>query len=252
VWVLAAGLITVLVALAVVAAGTAMVARHRAQAAADFGALAGALHAIEGDAPACAQAAELVAANGGRLAACQLDGLDVTVTAEVAPAGVAAFAGLARATARAGPVTRGVFGAPVPVRRAPRSVLAMSSSAGSEGGSGIEALKSVSAPSASPLAAAMSVRDVAGSPGRRDLHATDWSATGCRAGPALASAPSTTSRAATAPALSRGSLPLPHLGDWTHEGQPVSQAHSAIAVLVAVNQDAAALKARSAKPAPPR
>ena len=33
----------------------------------------------------------------------------------------------------------------------------------------------------------------------------------------------TTSSSATAPALSRGSLPLPHLGDWTHEGQPVAQ-----------------------------
>src|SRR4029453_16752831 len=27
----------------------------------------------------------------------------------------------------------------------------------------------------------------------------------------------------TAPSLSRGLLPLPHLGDWTQEGQPVPQ-----------------------------
>ena len=30
---------------------------------------------------------------------------------------------------------------------------------------------------------------------------------------------------ATAPALSSGSLPLPHLGDCTHDGQPVSHGH---------------------------
>ena len=31
----------------------------------------------------------------------------------------------------------------------------------------------------------------------------------------------------TAPALSSGELPLPHLGDWTQEGQPVSQGQEA-------------------------
>ena len=30
-------------------------------------------------------------------------------------------------------------------------------------------------------------------------------------------------RRVTAPGLSKGSLPLPHLGDWTQEGQPASQ-----------------------------
>jgi hypothetical protein len=44
---------------------------------------------------------------------------------------------------------------------------------------------------------------------------------------------STASSSAMAPALSRGWLPLPHLGDWTHEGQPDSQRQARMAVRVA-------------------
>lgn len=54
-----------------------------------------------------------------------------------------------------------------------------------------------------------------------------------------------------APALSSGSLPLPHFGDWTHDGQPLSQPHDAMASRVARSQVAAAAYPRSAKPAPP-
>lgn len=54
-----------------------------------------------------------------------------------------------------------------------------------------------------------------------------------------------------APALSSGSLPFPHLGDWTHDGQPFSQPHDAMASRVARSQVAAAAYPRSAKPAPP-
>ncbi len=60
------------------------------------------------------------------------------------------------------------------------------------------------------------------------------------------------SSTATAGPLSSGSLPLPHLGDCTHDGQPDSQPHSAIAVAGgAAASRAATAKARSAKPAPP-
>jgi secretion/DNA translocation related TadE-like protein len=104
VWVLAAGLVTVLVAMAATAVGAAIVARHRAQAGADLAALAGAAHAVEGEEVACARAAELVQANGGRMVACHLEGWDLTVSAEVVPASVAALAGTAHASARAGPV----------------------------------------------------------------------------------------------------------------------------------------------------
>jgi len=103
VWLLAAGLLVVLLSLAVAGVGAAVVARHRAQAAADLGALAGAAHAIEGEEIACRHAATIVVANRGRLVACWLEDLDVLVTAEVRPSGYAATAGPARASARAGP-----------------------------------------------------------------------------------------------------------------------------------------------------
>jgi len=103
VWLLGAGLLTVAFGVAIAGVGAAVVARHQAQAAADLGALAGAMHALEGEDVACRHAAEIVAANGGRLTACLLSGFDVLVTAEVAPSGYAALAGTARASARAGP-----------------------------------------------------------------------------------------------------------------------------------------------------
>ncbi len=103
VWVLAAGLLTVLVALASSAAAAAVVARHRAEGAADLGALAGSARVFEGEGVACRVAAEIVAANGGSLVACRLDGLDLIVTAEVDTVGAAELGGTARAAARAGP-----------------------------------------------------------------------------------------------------------------------------------------------------
>jgi secretion/DNA translocation related TadE-like protein len=75
--------------------GVAVTDRHRAQVAADLGALAGARYAVDGAGTVCGHAGEIVAANGGRLVKCRLDGLDLVVTAQVGPA---------RATARAGPV----------------------------------------------------------------------------------------------------------------------------------------------------
>ena len=47
---------------------------------------------------------------------------------------------------------------------------------------------------------------------------------------------STASSSDAAPALSSGSLPLPHLGDCTHDGQPAAQLQSPIAALVASSQ----------------
>ena len=41
------------------------------------------------------------------------------------------------------------------------------------------------------------------------------------------------------PALSSGLLPLPHLGDCTHDGQPASHRHEAIASRVAPSHAAA-------------
>ena len=104
VWALAVGVVIVAVAVASATVGAAIVARHRAQTAADLGALAGAGRAIEGEPAACARAEVVVADNGGRLVSCRLDGFDLTVIATVTPNGMAAVAGPARATATAGPV----------------------------------------------------------------------------------------------------------------------------------------------------
>jgi secretion/DNA translocation related TadE-like protein len=104
VWLLAVGLLLVAAGAAGGTVGAAHVASHRAQAAADLGALAGAARAIEGSAAACARAAELVAANGAGLVDCRLDGLDLTVTVQVSAAPMAGVGRAATATARAGPV----------------------------------------------------------------------------------------------------------------------------------------------------
>jgi hypothetical protein len=53
---------------------------------------------------------------------------------------------------------------------------------------------------------------------------------------AAASAVKTASSTLIAPGFESGSLPLPHFGDCTQDGQPWSQPHDAIAVRVAVSQ----------------
>jgi secretion/DNA translocation related TadE-like protein len=103
VWVLAAGLLTISVATVSAASGAAVVARHRAQVAADLGALAAATRVFEGQGPACAWGGEIVTRNGARLIGCDVDGFDVVVTVSATPSGFAAAAGPARASARAGP-----------------------------------------------------------------------------------------------------------------------------------------------------
>lgn len=104
VWVLAAGLLTVSVAMTSAAAGAAVLIRHRAEVAADLGALAGATHILAGPESACDAAQEIVVANGAALTHCEVNGLDVVVTVAVRPSGMAAVAGVATARARAGPV----------------------------------------------------------------------------------------------------------------------------------------------------
>ncbi|MCQ4364087.1 pilus assembly protein TadG-related protein [Mycobacterium gordonae] len=88
------------VAAAGVYLGSVVVARHRAQAAADLGALAGAAALPQGISAACARATAVASGMHVGDARCRVDGLDVIVTAEVH----ATWAGVARASARAGPV----------------------------------------------------------------------------------------------------------------------------------------------------
>jgi secretion/DNA translocation related TadE-like protein len=107
VWVLAAGVLIVLISVAFASAGAATVARHRAENAADLAALAGALRAVDGTDAACARSADISAANGAHLVECSVDGFDVTVVVEVSANTGMWFSGTARGAARAGPVEVG-------------------------------------------------------------------------------------------------------------------------------------------------
>lgn len=102
---LTVGLLLVLAGFAGATVGAAHVARHQARTAADLGALAGAMRAIEGPRSACARAAAVAAANGARLTHCAVDGLEVTVTAEVPAPPVTGPNKVATASARAGPLS---------------------------------------------------------------------------------------------------------------------------------------------------
>jgi secretion/DNA translocation related TadE-like protein len=81
--------------------GSAVVARHRAQAAADLAALAAAARLAAGPETACAQAQAVAREMRVSTAGCAVDDLDVVVTIEV-PLAVGGW-GPAQAAARAGP-----------------------------------------------------------------------------------------------------------------------------------------------------
>ena len=84
--------------------GAAVVARHRAQAAADMAALVAATLVPAGPQLACEKASAVARMMVTTLTACDNDSLDVVVTVE-APVALAVWgAGPARAVARAGPV----------------------------------------------------------------------------------------------------------------------------------------------------
>jgi secretion/DNA translocation related TadE-like protein len=107
--VLAAFLVAALVALCMVAVlvGAVVIARHRAQSAADLSALAGARHVASGPQVACRVANSIGSAMGATVAGCEVDHLDVVVTCAVGVIGAGLIGGSgaqARAVARAGPV----------------------------------------------------------------------------------------------------------------------------------------------------
>ena len=81
--------------------GSAVVARHRAQAAADLAALAAAARLAAGPEAACAQAKAVARQMRVSTTGCDVDDLDVVVTVDVRLA-VGGWAS-ARAAARAGP-----------------------------------------------------------------------------------------------------------------------------------------------------
>ncbi|MER7164553.1 Rv3654c family TadE-like protein [Micromonospora sp. NPDC000207] len=102
--VLAAGLVLVVCGTFGAAVAAAGMARQRAGIAADFAALAGAATVAQGPEAACRRASALAEANGGRLADCRVDGLDVQVTAEVTVTALPGLTRTVRISARAGPV----------------------------------------------------------------------------------------------------------------------------------------------------
>ena len=90
------------VALGGVWVGTAAIARHRAQSAADLAALAVAAQVVAGPSGACGKAELVVGAAGGVLHRCDVLDLDVVVVVVVGIGGP--VGGHAQAIARAGPV----------------------------------------------------------------------------------------------------------------------------------------------------
>ncbi len=99
---LALALVLIAVSALVATLGAVAVARHRASAAADLAALAGASHALEGEAAACKAARRVATAQGGVLMSCRLEGSDALVEVSITPAGRLGQLGTARAVARAG------------------------------------------------------------------------------------------------------------------------------------------------------
>jgi secretion/DNA translocation related TadE-like protein len=83
--------------------GAALLARHRAEAAADLGALAGAGMVLSGQPTVCDRAAAVARSNGAAVQDCTLIGTDLLLTVTVAVR-LGPLAATATARARAGPV----------------------------------------------------------------------------------------------------------------------------------------------------
>ena len=102
----AVAMMAVLLAIAIggVYLGSAVIARHRAQAAADLAAVAAAGHLVDGTGAACSRASGLARAMSTAVTGCVVEDLDVVVTVAAAVALGTIGVGPAHATARAGPV----------------------------------------------------------------------------------------------------------------------------------------------------
>ena len=103
--VLAAVMLVVLVVVSLggIAVGSAVIARHRAQSAADLGALAAAGRLAAGQDAACAWATSVAQRMGGSVTSCVVEDLDVVVSVGVAAHLGRWGVGTASAAARAGP-----------------------------------------------------------------------------------------------------------------------------------------------------
>ncbi len=106
VWLVGAVGVLLVVVVAAVHLGAAVVARHQAESAADLAALAGAGRAVAGERAACERVAGITERMRVRLDSCRLLGWDVLVEVSARPAGPVGRFGAATARARAGPVER--------------------------------------------------------------------------------------------------------------------------------------------------
>ncbi len=107
IWVLAFAAVIWVGGIAAVAVGGVRGARHRADAAADLAALAGAARLADGAGGACARAQRIADESGARLARCRVRGdvVEVAVAVDLkVPMGIGTVRVLSRA--RAGPVGR--------------------------------------------------------------------------------------------------------------------------------------------------
>ena len=99
VWAASAVAVLTVVLVACLHLGAALLARHRAESAADLAALAAAREAVRGEAPACLRAAQIATATGGEVVRCRLVGW--TALVEVRVSGPFALPGLTTASGRA-------------------------------------------------------------------------------------------------------------------------------------------------------
>lgn len=98
------GLCVLVFAMVAFMLAAAIEARHRAQIGADVAALAGAMRAGQGAAPACERAAQLAVANHTTILDCELSGLDLTVEVSAPLPGPLQRFGPVIGHARAGPI----------------------------------------------------------------------------------------------------------------------------------------------------
>lgn len=103
VWVLTASALVLAAGLVATVLSAAVLARHRAEAAADLGALAAADAALQGRAAACARAGRVAAAGKAVLVRCVVSNATAEVVVEVPGRGVLGRLAPASARSRAGP-----------------------------------------------------------------------------------------------------------------------------------------------------
>ncbi len=195
----------------VLALGQVVVVRHRAGGAADLAALAAADRALGGAEQACRAAEKVAAAQGATVVRCAVRGEIADVTARVA-LGPYEPEVRSRAGPPQAPPPEPPMPAPGPGSGDPEALRPGALHPGTPGS------QASRAPPVLPVRPSSS--GFFGFSGYSGF--SRFSGSG---GADRRSSP----RRRTAPRLCKGSLPLPHLGDWMQEGQPASHSQDAMA-----------------------